>query len=77
VELEALKLALNFCFQGLSLHRVTAECEATDAKKRQLFKDLGLRQEAEFVKHLYVNHEWQSAVSFAMLEEEYLKSGVA
>jgi RimJ/RimL family protein N-acetyltransferase len=73
VELEALTVALDFCFKGLSLHRVTTECGTTDSKERQLFKDLGLRQEAEFVKHFRVGNEWLSTASYAMLEEEYFK----
>jgi RimJ/RimL family protein N-acetyltransferase len=72
-ELETLKLALELCFKGFNLHRVTTECESEDSTYRQLFKDLGLRQEAEFVKHLLVGNEWQSTTAFALLEEEYFK----
>jgi RimJ/RimL family protein N-acetyltransferase len=32
-----------------------------------------MRQEAEFVKHFRIGNEWQSTVSYAMLEEEYFK----
>lgn len=73
LELEALKVALGFCFKELSLHRVTTECGSEDSKERQLFKDLGMRQEAEFVKHFRVGNDWQSTVSYALLEEEYFK----
>jgi RimJ/RimL family protein N-acetyltransferase len=73
IELEILNLALEFCFKGLNLHRVTSECGAEDAKNRQLFKDLGMRQEAEFLKYFRSGEEWLSAVAFATLEEEYFK----
>ena len=73
LELEALKVALDFCFKELNLHRVTTECGTEDSKQRQLFKDLGLRQEAEFVKHFRDGDVWLSTASYAMLEEEYFK----
>lgn len=77
VELEALDAALEFCFQELNLHRVTSRCPAEDSERRRLLSELGMRQEAEFVKHTYVAGEWISVVWFAMLEEEYFKDAPA
>ena len=72
MELEALDAVLDFCFHDLKLHRVITQCDANDSRRRQLLNDLGMRQEAEFVKHHLVGSEWVSVVWFAMLEEEYL-----
>jgi RimJ/RimL family protein N-acetyltransferase len=77
LELEALEAALDFCFQELNLHRVITQCRAENAEQRRLLKELGMRQEAEFVKHTYVAGEWISVVWFAMLEEEYFKGAPA
>jgi len=77
VELEALDTALEFCFQELNLHRVISQCPAENSERRQLLNDLGMRQEAEFVKHTHVAGEWISVVWFAMLEEEYFKDAPA
>jgi RimJ/RimL family protein N-acetyltransferase len=71
LELEALRTALGLCFRELNLHRVIAQCGTSDSECRQLFKELGMRQEAEFVKHRFVGSEWLSTNWFAMLEEEY------
>lgn len=68
---DAVDTALDFCFHGLALHRVVAQCESEDSEGRQLFQKSGLRQEAEFIKEYSVAGEWRSRVWFAILEEEY------
>jgi ribosomal-protein-alanine N-acetyltransferase len=73
LELEAFEAALEFCFQELNLHRVTSQRGAGDSERRKVLTELGMRQEAEFVKHWCLNGEWHSTVWFAMLEEEYFK----
>ena len=73
MELEAFEAALDFCFQELNLHRVITQCGADNSERRRLLNELGMRQEAEFVKHTFVAGEWISVVWFAMLEEEYFK----
>jgi len=77
VELEALDTALEFCFQELNLHRVISQCPAEDSERRRLLNDLGMRQEAEFVKHTCIAGKWISVVWFALLEEEYFKDAPA
>jgi RimJ/RimL family protein N-acetyltransferase len=32
-----------------------------------------MRQEAEFVKHIYIEGEWLSTVWFGILKEEFLR----
>jgi len=65
--------ALQFCFRELNLHRVIICCETTETAARQLYNQLGLRQEAELLKRRRVGREWVSDVWFAMLEEEYFR----
>lgn len=74
LELEALEAALAFCFQEMNLHRVVSQCSAKESERRKVLSELGMRQEAEFVKHFLAEGEWLSTVWFAMLEEEYLNS---
>ena len=70
-EREALDAALDFCFQELHLHRVCAQCNSGESELRQLFRETGLRQEAEFVKNHFVAGEWLTTLWFAVLEDEY------
>lgn len=71
LELEAFEAALAFGFREMQSHRVVSQCEAGDSERRKVLGKLGMRQEAEFVKHLYLDGEWLSTVWFAMLEEEF------
>jgi RimJ/RimL family protein N-acetyltransferase len=70
-ELEALKAALGFCFQDLNTHRVTAQCVLNDGASRDLYQQAGMRKEAEFMKHYWLNGQWLSTAWFAILEGEY------
>jgi len=71
LELEAFEAALAFCFREMNLHRVISQCGARETERRRVLGELGMRQEAEFVKQWYIDREWVSRVWFAMLEEEY------
>jgi len=73
LELEAFEAALAFCFKEMNLHRVVSQCGAKDSGRRKVLGELGMRQEAEFVKQWFADGEWLSTVWFAMLEEEYLR----
>jgi len=73
LELEAFEAALAFGFREMNLHRVVSQCGAEDSDRRNVLGKLGMRQEAEFVKHWLADGKWLSTVWFAMLEEEYLR----
>jgi RimJ/RimL family protein N-acetyltransferase len=70
-ELETFDAALDFCFQELRLHRVFAQCKRDDSETQRLFKESGMRQEAEFVKDDFANGQWLTTLWFALLDEEY------
>src|SRR5260221_7830264 len=71
---EAMNALLEFCFDGIGLHRVTAWVDSRDAAKCGLFEKVGMRREGEVLKDRFVNAEWGNTVLYAMLEEEYRKS---
>ena len=71
LEREAFEAALAFCFQELNLHRIVSQCEAGESERRKVLNELGMRQEAEFVKQWFIDGKWVSTVWFAMLQEEY------
>lgn len=77
LDLEVLEAVLDFCFQELNLHRVIAECGPKDVDTRRLYQQVGMRQEAEFVKSQYLNGEWLSTAWYAILEEEYFAGAPA
>jgi len=77
IDAEVFEAALDFCFQAMNLHRVITRCSPDDSQSRELFKQLGLRQEAEFRKHYFIDGEWRSTAYFAILQEEYFKNDPA
>jgi [ribosomal protein S5]-alanine N-acetyltransferase len=69
--LEALRLALEFSFQRLRLHRVEAACLPTNVPSRGLLLKAGFREEGYARKYLCIDGSWQDHVLFAMLQEEW------
>ncbi len=76
-EQEALDAVLDFSFRDLNLHRVFAWCLSDHTETCNLFRESGMRQEAEFVKNNYFDGAWRSSSWFALLREEYLSEGNA
>lgn len=72
--LEALNGALEFCFGGISLHRVQAFCDSANAAACGLLAKAGLRREGEFVRDHKTGDDWANTMAYAMLREEF-KSG--
>ena len=71
--LEAVDAMLGFCFETLKLHRVTANCDSSDAAACGLFDRAGMRREGEAIKNCRLpDGSWRNTATFAALEEEYL-----
>jgi RimJ/RimL family protein N-acetyltransferase len=72
---EAIAAVLGFYFKDLRLHRVIARTGGTDDKDCQLFEAVGMRREGEFVKSYRAAGKWLNTIWFAMLDEEYPRTG--
>jgi len=68
---EALGGILDFCFRGIHLHRVTADCDSRDLAAIRMLEKSGLRREGELVKSLYRHGQWLNILWYAVLREEY------
>jgi RimJ/RimL family protein N-acetyltransferase len=68
---EALKAILNFCFDGIGLHRVSTWCDSRNIAACRVAEKTGMRREGELIKARYMNAEWVSTVLYAILNEEY------
>jgi RimJ/RimL family protein N-acetyltransferase len=68
---EAVHAALEYLFVGLSKHRVFASIDPRNTSAIELFKRVGMRQEAHFVESLWLNEEWVDDLIFAMLDREW------
>ena len=63
--------ALEFCFKGISLHRLQGFCDSTNTSACRMFEKSGMRREGEFVADHKVGEQWANTVAFAMLREEF------
>jgi len=68
---EALAVVLDFCFEGISLHRVTASCDSRNVAACRVCEKLGMRREGVSLKDRFVNGQWVDTVYYALLAEEY------
>jgi RimJ/RimL family protein N-acetyltransferase len=68
---ESLALLLEFCFDHLDLHRVSAETFEYNTAWRDLVQGMGFTREGVARDYLYREGEYYDKVSFAMLEEEH------
>jgi Acetyltransferases, including N-acetylases of ribosomal proteins len=70
---EAVGRLLDYLFGTLSLHRVTAICDAENRASARLLEQVGMRQEGHFVENTWFKGAWGSEYSFAMLRREWQK----
>lgn len=70
---EALKGGMQFCFDGISLHRLQSFCDGANSATRELFEKAGMRREAEFVQDHKVGDQWSNTLAYAILRAEFGK----
>lgn len=67
---EAVTALVDFCFRGLNLHRITANCEHPNQAAVSLYAKM-LRKEGEFQQDTYRNGQWVNTIWYALLRDEY------
>jgi RimJ/RimL family protein N-acetyltransferase len=68
---EALGRVLEYVFDSLGKHRVSAVTDAENLTAAALFRRLGFRQEAQHIEHVWFKGTWGSEFLFAMLQQEW------
>lgn len=74
---EAAKMVIAFGFSELSLHRISAQCNAENTASARVLEKCGMRLEGHFREHLFVKGKWRDDLEYAILEEEWRKGTVA
>ncbi len=69
--LEAASLLIDWCFDERDLHRLTANCLATNTASQNLMRRLGMRLEQMSVEGRLSNGIWQDEVGYALLRREW------
>jgi RimJ/RimL family protein N-acetyltransferase len=71
---ETLDIVLDYVFDRLKKHRVTAVTDAENYPAASLFRRLGFRQEAHYIENIWFKGAWGSEYLFAMLRREWEES---
>jgi RimJ/RimL family protein N-acetyltransferase len=75
---EAVRELLRYSFEELGVRRVTANCFLDNDASWRLMERVGMRRELHAVgDSLHRSGRWLDTVGYAMLEQEWLYSGVA
>ncbi len=66
---EALKVAIEYAFEELMLHRLEASTLLTNIKSQNILKKLGFKLVGLNEKYLYINGKWQDHYTFSLISE--------
>lgn len=68
---EAIYNLIDYLFNSLNKHRITASVDPRNTKSIALLERINMRKEAHFKKSYWFNGEWTDDVIFAILREEW------
>ncbi len=68
---EAMQRLLQFLFEDLELHRVSAYIDVDNPASYQLVERLGFRREGHFIENTWFKGAWSSEYFYALLAREW------
>lgn len=68
---EALFAVIDYLFNTLDKHRITASIDPTNLNSIKLVERLGFRKEAHFIESLFFHGKWVDDVVYAILAKEW------
>ncbi len=71
---EALRMTLQYCFEGLNLHRVNASCLAHNTRSKKTLLKAGFKEEGLAEKYLQIDGRWQDHELFGLPIEDWQKT---
>ncbi|HEY0098568.1 MAG TPA: GNAT family protein [Pyrinomonadaceae bacterium] len=70
---EAARRVLDYAFDELALHRVTAVTDCENANSIALTERLGMRREGHFIQNIWFKGKWGDEFQYAVLRDEWLQ----
>lgn len=61
---EAVKLAIDYAYEELELHRIEASTMVSNEKSQRVLKSCGFQELGVSKEYLYINGKWQDHVVF-------------
>lgn len=71
---EAVFAVLDYCFNRLNLHRITATTDTRNQPSIQLLERLRFRREAHFIQSYREDNKWTDEYLYAILRQDWNKS---
>jgi len=68
---EAMKITIDYLFNTLNKHRITASVDPENENSIRLLERLNFRKEAHLKESLLINGKWVDDVQFALLKSEW------
>jgi ribosomal-protein-alanine N-acetyltransferase len=65
---EAAKAMIQFWFQKLGLHRITATCDVQNIALVRILEKAGMRKEGFFRKNVFQKSKWRDTFLYAVLK---------
>jgi RimJ/RimL family protein N-acetyltransferase len=62
---------LEYLFEDMDMHRVSADCDAENIASYRTLEKLGFRREAHFLESFYFNGIFTSEYYYGMLQREW------
>jgi RimJ/RimL family protein N-acetyltransferase len=73
---EAAKLIIDFGFSELSLHKITAGCDARNLASEKVMIHCGMQKEAHFKLHRLIDGVWSDRVEYAILRSDWVDKSI-
>ncbi|HEX6958012.1 MAG TPA: GNAT family protein [Ferrovibrio sp.] len=74
---EAMRALLDYGFQVLELHRITALADVENARSHAVLEKLGFRREGRLMQNFFVRGQWRDCDLFALLRAEWPQRAAA
>lgn len=71
---EAAKAVLEFGFQQLDAHKISAGCLSENVASEKIMVSIGMKKEAHFVEHVFHENQWKDQVRYGLLKSDWIKS---
>lgn len=68
---EASRVAIDFAFRELGLHRVWGKCHADNKGSARVMEKLGMSLEGIMREHYWMRDHWRSSCLYAVLDREW------
>lgn len=70
---EVIPYLLEYLFEDMNMHRVSADCDMENVASYRLLEKLGFRREAHYIESFLVNGVYTSEYHYGMLQREWIE----